>query len=68
MNCDTATAATLLADGWRLAVRHSAGSISSRREGLAFVSFLAFKGAMEVTIAETVYCRGRQICHGAAQS
>ena len=68
--CDTATVAEFLLDGWSLEVTHSAGSVSSSREGLAFAYLSLTKGPCQgVEIGgQTTYVRGRQVCCGACYS
>lgn len=60
------TVARFLADGWRLAIEHSAGSTASSRHGLAFVRFVAYRDGYTVsaTIDETVAVNGSTVCRG----
>lgn len=65
---DARTVARFLADGWRLAIEHSAGSTTSSRHGLAFVRFVAYRDGYTVsaTICETVTVNGSTVCRGCA--
>ena len=64
------TAAYLLADGWRLSVDHSAGSVSSSRHGLAFVRLEAYRpgGMISATIDTTTFVHGSPVCSGSVHT
>jgi len=67
--CDTATVAEFLLDGWSLEVTHSAGSVNSSQEGIAFAYLSLVKGCQGVEIGgQTTYLRGRQVCSGACRT
>lgn len=66
---DTATVAKFLLDGWSLEVRHSAGSVNSSREGIAFAYLSLVKGCQGVEIGgQTTYVNGKQVCSGACHA
>lgn len=60
------TVAHFLADGWRLSVDHSAGSVSSSRHGIAFIRLEAYRSGWTIsaTIDTTVCVDGAQVCSG----
>lgn len=69
---DVRTAARLLLDGWKFCVRHSAGSTSSSKHGLAFVSLQVDRhtngGRDDLSIGgESVFVNGSFVCRGAVE-
>jgi hypothetical protein len=72
ISCDASLAARLLLDGWKLSIRHSAGSQTSSKVGLAFVQLIATPPEKDGVYCcglslggETVTQNGVTVCGGA---